>query len=144
MKEELQKLASSLDLNGKVTFYGKATHEELGWIHDISDVFVCPSIIDSRGNTEGLGLVIPEDMESGLPVIASSVGGIVDIITDQKNGLLVPEKDSDSIAKAVDEIFTNTELNEKIINDSKDTVKEFSPQRIAKQYMEIFENNSYS
>ena len=140
MKEKLQKLTDSLDLNEKVTFYGKANHEELGWIHDISDIFVCPSIIDSRGNTEGLGLVIPEAMESGLPVIASSVGGIVDIIKDQKNGLLVPEKDPDSIAKAVDEIFTNTELNEKIINNSKDTVKEFSPHTIAKQYMEIFEN----
>lgn len=139
MKEELQKLTKSLDLNDKVTFYGKASHEELGWIHDISDVFVCPSIIDDRGNTEGLGLVIPEAMESGLPVIASSVGGIVDIIKNWENGILIPEKSPDSIARAIDDIFTDTELKEKIISNSKNTLKEFSPEIISKQYMEIFE-----
>jgi len=143
MKEKLQKLSGNLGLDDKITFYGKATNEELGWIHDISDVFVCPSIIDSRGNTEGLGLVIPEAMESGLPVIASSVGGIVDIIKNQENGLLVPEKDPDSIAKAVDNILTDSDLNEKVIYNSKDTVKEFSPQNIAKQHMEIFKNNTF-
>ena len=139
MKKELQKLSESLDLDDKITFYGRATHEELGKIHDVSDVFVCPSIIDSRGNEEALGLVIPEAMESGLPVVASSVGGIADIIKNEENGLLVPEKDPNLIAKAIDVIFTNSELTRKIIANSKKTVIEFSPKTIARQHVEIFE-----
>jgi len=139
-KSELEKLVDELKIRDKVTFYGQASHEELGLFHDISDVFVCPSIIDNRGNTEGLGLVIPEAMESNLPVIASSVGGILDIVKDQVNGLLVPQKDSEAIAENIDIILTNNELKEKIVQNAKSTVKEFSPEKISKQYLKIFQD----
>jgi len=92
--DDLKKLRNSLSLQDKVTFFGAPSHDELGKLHDISDVFVCPSIIDSKGETEGLGVVIPEAMESGLPVIATSVGGIVDILKNEVNGLLVEQKKS--------------------------------------------------
>jgi len=109
-------------------------------LHDISDVSVCPSIIDSQGNIEYLGLVIPEAMESGQPVIASSVGGIVDIIKNEVNGLLVPQKDSAAIANAIERIIKDEELAKKLVENSKATVSEFSPQRIAQKYYEIFQN----
>lgn len=136
--EKLKELTKSIKLEEKVTFFGRASNKELGYLHDISDVFVCPSIIDSKGNTEYLGLVIPEAMESGLPVIASSVGGIVDIIKNEENGLLVPQKDPAAIAKAVELIFSNHELRKRILENSKKTVKEFSPKTIAEQYISIF------
>lgn len=136
--DSLKDLTNSLDLKEKITFFGRATDKELGQLHDISDVFVCPSIIDSKGTTEYLGLVIPEAMESGLPVIASSVGGIVDIIKNEENGLLVPQKDPTAIAKAIELIFSNNDLREKIIENSKKTVIEFSPSTIAQQYYDIF------
>lgn len=136
--ENLKKITNSLDVDNKVTFFGRAGGDELGLLHDISDVFVCPSIIDSEGATEGLGLVIPEAMESGLPVIASSVGGIVDIIQNEENGLLVPQKDPIAIAKGIELILSNQELREKIVKNSKKTVKAFSPQTIAEQHHSIF------
>jgi len=109
-------------------------------LHDISDVFVCPSIIDSKGNTEYLGLVIPEAMESGLPVIASSVGGIIDIVKNDVNGILVPQKDSKSIARALERVIEDKVLAKKLVENSKATVKEFSPQTIAQEYAKIFQN----
>jgi len=108
-------------------------------LHDLSDVFVCPSIIDSKGETEGLGVVIPEAMESGLPVIASSVGGIVDILKNEVNGLLVEQKNPMAIAKAIERIFSDEELKKKMIENSKKTVKEFSPETIAKKNFKIFD-----
>jgi glycosyltransferase involved in cell wall biosynthesis len=144
VREKLENIVDRLGINDKVTFFGRASHEELGWLHDISDVFVCPSIIDDRGNTEGLGLVIPEAMESGLPVIASSVGGILDIVKDKVNGLLVEQKDSDAIAKAVEMILTDDEMRKRIIKNSKSTVEDFSPQKISKEYLKVFQKLSES
>ena len=140
LRNELEKLTNTLELDDKITFFGRVSNEKLGWLHDISDVSVCPSIIDSQGNTEYLGLVIPEAMESGLPVIASSVGGIVDIVKNEVNGLLVPQKDSAAIANAIERIIKDEELAKKLVENSKATVSEFSPQRIAQKYYEIFQN----
>jgi len=87
--EKLRMLTKQLHLESKVTFFGRVTDQELALLQEISDIFVCPSIVDSRGMTEYLGLVIPEAMKAGLPVIATSVGGIVDTVKNEVNGLLV-------------------------------------------------------
>ena len=137
-ENNLKQLTSSLHLNDRVTFFGRATDSELGLLHDIGDVFVCPSIIDSQGETEGLGLVIPEAMESKMPVIGTSVGGIPDIIKHEINGILVNEKDPISIARAIERIFSDNILREKIIKNSQVTINEFLPETIAIKYFKIF------
>jgi len=139
LRNDLEKLTSSLDLENNVTFFGRADKEELGLLHSISDVLVCPSIIDSEGATEGLGLVIPEAMKSGLPVIASAVGGIIDTVKNEANGLLVEEKNPIAIANAIDRILSDDELTKKIIENSKKTVVEFSPGTIGNMYFKIFQ-----
>jgi len=113
MLQDLQSLVEKLKIKNKVIFYGRASDDELSDLRDISDIFVCPSITDKRGITEYLGLVIPEAMESGLPVIASNVGGITDIIEHEKNGLLVKPKDPKSIADAIDRLIQNEDLKRK-------------------------------
>jgi len=139
LMNDLKELVSSLELDNKVTFFGPPTNEELGYLHDISDVFVIPSIVDSMGETEGLGLVIPEAMESGLPVIATSVGGIVDVVKNNNNGILINQKDSNAIAEAVDKILSNKDFADKLVQNSKKTVSEFLPSLIAKKHLEIFQ-----
>ncbi len=139
-ESNLKKLSSSLDLEHKITFFGRAADDEMGLLHDISDVFVCPSIIDSHGETEALGLVIPEAMESKLPVIGTSVGGIPDMIKNEINGILVTQKDPKAIALAIDKILNNSEFTKKIIQNSHSTVEEFLPEIIAKKYLTLFED----
>jgi len=136
--EDLKNLVKSQGLEKKVTFFGAATPQEVANLYAISDVFVLPSIIDSAGFTEAMGLVIPEAMKSGLPVVASSVGGIVDIIEDGVNGLLVEQKNPKSIANAIEKIISDEELREKIIENSKKTVTQFYPETIANQHFKIF------
>jgi len=138
--EKLRTLTKQLELESKVTFFGRATDQELAWLQEISDIFICPSIVDSRGITEYLGLVIPEAMEAGLPVIATSVGGIVDTVKNEVNGLLVEQKNPKAIADAIERIFSDDILKKNIIENSKETVKEFYPQTIAHRYFDIFQN----
>ena len=138
LMNDLKKLVSELNIEDKVTFFGPPTDEELGYLHDIGDVFVMPSIDDSRGETEALGLVIPEAMESNIPVIATSVGGIVDTVKNDVNGILVEQKNPDVIAEAIDKILSNNELANRLVQSSKSTVNEFLPTTIAKKHLEIF------
>lgn len=138
--DDLVKLTNSLNLQDKVTFFVSPTQEDLGKLYYTSDVFVCPSIIDSKGETEGLGLVIPEAMESGLPVIATSVGGIVEVVKTEENGILINQKDSKAITTAIDRLLTDKELTEKIVNNSKKTILEFDPIKIAEKHFILFQN----
>jgi len=138
--EKLRILTKQLQLDSKVTFFGRATDQELASLQEISDIFVCPSIVDSRGMTEYLGLVIPEAMEAGLPVIATSVGGIVDTVKNEVNGLLVEQKNPKAIANAIEKLVSDDDLKKKMIENSKETVKEFSPTVIAQSYFNIFQS----
>jgi len=138
--EQLKDLTRSFGLENNVTFFGAATPKEVANFYSISDVFVLPSIIDSAGFTEAMGLVIPEAMRSELPVVASSVGGIVDIIEDGVNGILVEQKEPKSIANAIERILTNKDLEKRIIENSKKTVEKFYPEIIAKQHFKIFQD----
>ena len=136
---KLKDLTKVLGLEHKVTFFGRANKEELSLLHGISNIFICPSIVDSNGATETLGLVIPEAMKSRLPVIGTCVGGIADIIKHEENGLLVPQKDPTALACAIERILTDKKFATQIIEKSNDTVKEFLPETTARQHFEIFQ-----
>jgi glycosyltransferase involved in cell wall biosynthesis len=136
LMDDLKKLTKSLDLENRVTFFGMANLEEVGWLHDISDVFVCPPIIDSKGFTENLCKVIPEAMESGLPVVATNVGGVPEIVQNEKTGLLVEQKDPEALAKAINRILDDDKLRNDLVTGSKKIVDEFSVDSLEQKYIE--------
>ena len=140
LEDKLKELVKSLELENKVTFFGLASHEDMGRLYGISDVFVCSPIVDSKGFTENLPKTILEAMELGLPVVATNVGGLSEIVLHDKTGILVDQKDPQSIAKAADRILTDNELKKKFVLNSKEIVKEFSLENIEKKYTQtIFE-----
>ena len=75
--------------------------EKLLMMYNSADLFVLPSIVDSQGNTEGLGVVLLEAMACGVPVIGSDVGGISDIIKNEETGWVVREKDSMALSSVI-------------------------------------------
>lgn len=100
-RPEWERLAQSLGLAEVVTFAGFVSNEELSSLFRSCAIYVHPAIVDSKGDTEGQGVVLVEALSNCRPVVASAVGGIVDVIKDDQTGLLVPEKNPDAIAKAV-------------------------------------------
>lgn len=109
-KPVLEKLVQEKNLTKKVKFLGQVTAQELNEHYQNCDVFVLPAIIDSKGDTEGLGVVLIEALTYKKPVIATNVGGIVDIIKHNETGILVPEKNSDELAKALLKILQDQSL----------------------------------
>lgn len=107
MRSKLEELAHSLKIKDRVNFTGRVEETLLDKYYQECDLFVLPAIVDSKGDTEGLGMVLVEALSYGKPVIASAVGGIVDIIKNKETGLLVPEKDEKALAQAIVSILKN-------------------------------------
>ena len=93
-----------------IIFTGKLSPAELENEYRTANVFTLPAIVDSKGDTEGLGVVLIEAMELNLPIVASNVGGIPDVVVDNVSGLLVPEKDPLALADAYKKLAADPNL----------------------------------
>lgn len=98
LQKELSVLIESLDLSEKVDLVGPKTEEEVAELLAQSDCFVLPSIITRTGKMEGIPVVLMEALASQLPVIASDISGIPELVQHQVSGILVPPEDTAKIA----------------------------------------------
>lgn len=93
---------------------------------------VVPSI------SETFGIVVLEGMSAGVPVIATKVGGITDIITNKKNGILVEPKDPAQIARAIEEVLAHPVLAAKLKREGLARAKDFSLKDIVKKLERVY------
>lgn len=93
-------LSKKLKVGDNVLFLGNVNHDEIPLFISASDVVVIPSV-QMNGFEEGSSIFSLEAMAMKKPVIASNLGGFRDSITDGENGILVPDKDPDAIARNV-------------------------------------------
>lgn len=106
--ESLYEIVCERQLSEKVTFYGRLQDGELREIYKKASIYVLPSL------WEGFGIVLLEAMSFGLPIIATNIGAIPELITDNVNGLLVPPKDEDSLARSIELLLNSDSLREKL------------------------------
>lgn len=93
--------SSSLGVDNRVTFEGGVSAERIEEFFKSCDALVLPAIVTESGETEGLGVVLLEAMGFHKPVIASSAGGITDIVIDDETGLLSPPGDAVALARTI-------------------------------------------
>lgn len=93
--DELCRYVKEHGLDVRVRFTGKLSRESLRKEYESADIFVLPSV------WEGYGIVLIEAMKAGLPIVASRVGGIPEIIDEKVNGLLVPIANPKALAEAI-------------------------------------------
>jgi glycosyltransferase involved in cell wall biosynthesis len=101
MRQPLEDIANALGLGGRVKFAGFRT--DISEVLSCMDIFVMPSII------EGFSLSILEAMASGLPVVASHVGGISEVVKDGVTGILVKPRAKKELAEALTCLLKDTE-----------------------------------
>jgi glycosyltransferase involved in cell wall biosynthesis len=124
----------------QVVFLGKLTKEALSGEYQNANCFVLPAIVDSKGDTEGLGVVLIEAAEYGLPIIASDVGGIPDVVIDRKTGLLVPEKNIHALADAIKELAENEALQKSLVLGANEHIRQnFSWDAIIEKQIKLYE-----
>lgn len=140
-RERLKDRAISQGLGRKVSMPGWVSESDLEHAYRNASVFVLPAIIDSKGDTEGLGVVLLEAMNYKVPVIGSELGGITDIIIDEETGLLVPEKDPQALAKAIAKILSNDKLREKVTAGAYNHLRDkFGWDNILSKWINIYQN----
>lgn len=134
LKAEAAKLAPET-----IVFTGKLSPQELAAEYEGANVFTLPAIVDSKGDTEGLGVVLIEAAEYNLPIVASNVGGIPDVVLDGKTGLLVPEKDPEALAEAFKKLSGNAALMAELNRNAHDHIREnFSWEPILKNQLDLY------
>lgn len=97
-------------LSDQVKFHGQCTRPQvLEYLRNATVVSV-PSVPTSSGRREGIPVVLMEAMASGVPVVASGISGIPELVEDGKNGLLVPPRDPMAIADSIQHLINDPVL----------------------------------
>lgn len=130
-----------LNLAKNVLFLGGVSHDKIPELMSTADIFVLPSL------SEGFPLVIVEAMASGLPVIATNVGGLPEIVKENENGFLIQSKNSNQIAQKIIFLLQNKELRKQMSENSKRIALEYDWDRIAgiiyERIEDIMEESSF-
>ncbi len=119
---QLRAEASRAGVSSKVGLLG--WRDDVPEIMQILDVFVLPSL------NEGMGRVLVEAMAAGKPIIASRAGGIVDLIKDGENGLLIEPGDVDGLYLAIERLLNDTKMRYDMGQRGKVIARGFSLERM--------------
>ncbi len=134
--KDYKDFVSQHNLEDRVTFYGKITHEKTLKILNSSNAVALPS------NIEGLSNVMVESMCYGVPVIATRIGGAKDYIKDSFNGMLIEKKDYKSFVDKVNFLRNDNDKYLSICKNARNTyLQNFTPEYVADKFNEIILNN---
>ena len=127
-------MVKDLNLEKQIIFTGYVKHEILHHYYSNADIFV------RTPTDEGFGIVFIEAMASGVPVIATKVGGITDIIHHNKNGIFVPPNDPIKLAKVLNNLLEDEQKRKQLGDSGRDyCLKKYDWDRICTSMLGIYE-----
>jgi colanic acid/amylovoran biosynthesis glycosyltransferase len=135
-RDELEREAASLGLAERVRVHGALSEERVRHMLGIADLFVLPSVVAPNGQAEGLPVSLIEALASGVPVVASRMSGIPELITDRATGILTPPGDVAQLSSALDWVLDGGELD--LARGRALVEAEFDVRRSAAQMAELF------
>ena len=130
--EDLKRLADKLDLHDKVTFHGRVDDDELSRLYSSADIYLIPTL-----RHEGLPLALLEAMAHGLPTISSYIGGNMDVITHEKDGLFIAPGNLDELVDAIRRLGADEDERTTISKAARETAeRRFDRDRMVLETME--------
>jgi len=137
-KVNLMRLSKQLGVEDKVYFAGRVPSVN-DYLKD-SNVFVLPSVfIKERGDVEGLGLVLLEAQQFGLPVIGTNSGGIPEAI-GRGSGFIIPERSPEVLKDRIVQLMSDESLYEKMSSNARQFVREkFSWEKCIEEHFKLYE-----
>lgn len=130
-KDALLALSSQLGLNDAVRFCGQKA--DVRPYYAIADAFVLPS------HSEGSPNVVLEALAAELPIVATAVGGVPELLTHEVNGLLVPRKDVAQMAAGIRRILEDPALRHSMSGRARDVVARYESHNYFQSVLDIFE-----
>ena len=136
-EEELTRIAKNLNVNSYIHFTGAVEYSELPKKYRDADIFILPSL------AEGMPLVVLEAMGTGLPIIASRVQGIDELVADNVNGALFAPGDVDGLADCIIKLIDAGQTRLEMGNASIEMLKQnerYNWKNIADEYLTLYNN----
>jgi glycosyltransferase involved in cell wall biosynthesis len=134
VKNELLKLVDELEVKNQIMFLEPRFGSELARIYRFSTLFVLPSLYET------FGLVILEAMASGLPVVATKVGGVETLVKHGYNGLFVSPKNPSALSDSIITLLSENSLYKRIRKQCIETSKLYSWSTMAEKVEEFYKS----
>jgi glycosyltransferase involved in cell wall biosynthesis len=125
----LRALHRTLDLADTVSFLGEVSRHALAVEYRSADVFCLPTV------QEGFGIVFAEAMIAGLPVVASRIAAVPEIVEDRRTGLLVNPRSPDELAMALETLLLNEGLRVRLGDAGMNRVQRFDLEPVARAFL---------
>jgi glycosyltransferase involved in cell wall biosynthesis len=139
LKESMRALSIVLGLADRTRFLGTRPHEEVIQEYEKSDLFVLGCQIARNGDRDGIPNVLVESLAMGVPVAATRVSAIPELIVNGETGLLAPPEDPEALANAMERLLLDPELRERVIQKGKEKVaREFDHKALSRELMEVY------
>ena len=107
---QTKRLRARLGLRSQIRFAGSTDHDGVRQHMRDADILLHCSVTPPDGDTEGVPNAVVEGQSTGLPVVGTQHGGIVEAVSDGETGLLVPERDVEALATAIERLVTDDAL----------------------------------
>ena len=138
-KNILEELSVKLKVARNFRFPGRINYKDLVNYYNFADVFILPSIRDEEGNLDDQSVSVVEAMACGKPVITTNFPGYSLVVSQNKNGYLVDEKNPGQISAVVNKLLKSRRLMIEMGKKGRETVlKKLSWNFIGKQYSSLF------
>lgn len=131
-RRALEQFAAELRLRN-VEFKGQVNHANIVKLYDDADIYLNGSLIDNQP------LSLLEAFACGLPVVTTNAGGIPDIVTNERTGLLVDCGDYKGMAEAAMRLLADAELAQRIVNEARAECRKYSWPAVRDQWLELYE-----
>jgi len=142
-EENLRRLIRIHGLESTVELLGPMPQEEVARLLPAADCYVQPSIVTPSGKMEGIPVALMEAMACRLPVLATCLSGIPELVRPGETGYLVPPADSLALADALAMVYTQAEQAEAMATAGRQLVlREFELQSNVKRLADLFEHHA--
>ncbi len=130
LMEEIKAQTAEMGLSDYIQFFG--------YRRDAEKFYSAADMVAAPGSQEGLPVHLLEAMASGLPIVATSIRGHVDLIENEKNGLLYNYNDMDTFCEAVKRVVNNPQLCKTFSRNNVEDVKKYSIEKAVSNMAEIY------
>ena len=131
-RKALECEAKRLGVADRLHFVGFVAHDRVPAVMSHADLLVLPSVY------EELGTVLLEAMQAGLPIVASKIGGISDVIQDGVNGMLVPPGEPEALAHAIDRLLAERDLARRLSEGAQERGKDYDWEVLAERVLRVY------